>query len=407
MSHQKFLGLMFCDMRQVYLDHAAATPVEPKVLEAMLPYLKDVYGNPSSFHSIGKSASDAMEVARETIARSLNCGAGEIIFTSGGTESDNLAILGYARANKERGRHIITTAIEHPAVLEAVKHLEKKECFEITRVGVDGDGLVNPKDVLSAVREGTILVSVMLANNEIGTIQPVEEIGRGLSEHVAFHTDACQAAGALELDVEKLHADLLTINSSKIYGPKGIGALYVRRGVKLEPLQFGGAQEKGLRGGTENVAGIVGLAKALEIARKVMKKENERQIELRDELIKRILAEVPKTKLNGHATKRLPNNVNVSFADVEGEALLLYLDAVGIYASTGSACTSASLDPSHVVMALGVPFEIAHSSMRFSLGRETTKKDIDYVMDKLPAIVEKLRKMSSVSLESGTWKRKI
>jgi cysteine desulfurase len=394
-------------MKHVYLDYAAATPIDSKALGAMLPFLRENFGNPSSFHTKGKDATDAIKNAREKIAESFGAREDEIVFTSGGTESDNLAVLGFARANTKAGRHIVTTAIEHPAVLEAVKQLEKKEGFEVARVGVDGDGLVKPEDILNAVRQDTILVSVMLANNEIGTIQQVEEIGRRLPDHVAFHTDACQAAGALELNVEKLHVDMLTLNGSKIYGPKGVGALYVRRGIKLEPLQFGGAQEKSLRGGTENVAGIVGLAKALEIARAMMKKENERQSNLRDYLIKRILAEIPKTRLNGHASKRLPNNVNISFADVEGEALLLYLDAVGIYASTGSACTSASLDPSHVVMALGVPFEIAHSSIRFSLGRGTTKKDIDYVMTKLPVIVEKLRKMSSVELEIGTWKRKI
>ena len=393
-------------MKQVYLDNSATTAMDPEVLEAMLPYLKESYGNPSSFHSKGKEASDAVVVARENIAKILNCRVDETIFTSGGTESDNLALLGYARANKERGSHIVTTTIEHPAVLEALKHLEKKEGFEITYVEVDEDGLVNPKNVLGAVREDTILVSVMYANNEVGTIQPIDEIGRKLPDHVVFHVDACQAAGVLSLDVEKLHVDLLTLNGSKIYGPKGIGLLYKKRGIKLQPLQFGGAQEGGLRVGTENVAGIIGLACALELAQDISKKENGRQEKLRNELIERILKEIPKTKLNGHSTKRLPNNVNVSFADLEGEALLLYLDAKGIFASTGSACTSVSLDPSHVVLALGVPFEIAHSSMRFSLGRDTTKEDIDYVMEVLPGLVEKLRAMSPVVLEDITWKRK-
>ena len=401
-------------MRDIYLDHAAATPVDPRVLEAMLPYLHGAYGNPSSFHTKGKEAADALLKARETVAEILGARADEIIFTSGGTESDNLAILGAARASASKGKHLVTTAFEHQAVMEAMQNLEKKEGFEVAFVEVGSEGVVNPKDVLDAVRDDTTLVSVMYVNNEIGTIQPISEIGRGLHARtskrsdghgqVLFHTDACQAAGALPLDVTKLHIDLMTLNGSKIYGPKGVGALYRRRGVKLQPLQFGGAQEFGLRGGTENVAGIVGLAKALEIAQEEMKTENARQSKLRDELISRILQTIPKTRLNGHAAKRLPNNVNISFMDLEGEALLLYLDAEGIYASTGSACTSASLDPSHVILALGVPFEAAHGSMRFSLGRSTTREDIDRLMGVLPPLVDKLRAISPVRVDEKYWK---
>lgn len=399
-------------MSEIYVDHAATTPLDPRVLEVMMPFLTEAYGNPSSFHTKGKEASDAVIEAREKIAGLLGARPDEILFTSGGTESDNLAILGYARKHKNLGCHIITTTIEHQAVLESLAHLEKKEGFEVTYVAVDREGMVSPDDILSAVREDTILVSVMMANNEIGTVQPIEEIGRGLGkwktengkEKLAFHTDACQASGALALSVINLHVDLLTLNGSKIYGPKGIGVLYVKRGTKLEPLQFGGAQEKGQRGGTENVAGIVGLAKALELAEEEREKEGARLTALRDDLIMRILSTIPKTRLNGHPTKRLPNNVNISFMDLEGEALLLYLDAKGIFASTGSACTSASLDPSHVILALGVPFETAHGSMRFSLGRSTTSADIDRIVEELPPLVERLRSISPVHVDESHWK---
>lgn len=391
-------------MKEIYLDHAATAPLDPRVLEAMLPFLREAYGNPSSFHSKGKEAADAIKEARETVAGILGAREDEIIFTSGGTESDNLAVLGAARASASKGKHLVTTAFEHQAVMEALHHLEKREGFEVASVGVGTEGVVDPDDVWKTVREDTTLVSVMYANNEIGTVQAIDEIGRGLPSHTLFHTDACQAAGALPLDVTKLHVDLLTLNGSKIYGPKGVGVLYRKRGVKLEPLQFGGAQESGVRGGTENVAGIVGLATALTIAQEEMKAENERQAELRDELILRILTTIPKTRLNGHPTRRLPNNVNISFMDLEGEALLLYLDAAGIYASTGSACTSASLDPSHVILALGVPFEAAHGSMRFSLGRSTTKEDLDRVMEVLPPLVERLRAISPVRVDEKYWK---
>ena len=393
--------------REVYLDHAATAPLDPRVREVMLPYLEDQYGNPSSFHSVGKLVKDAVTHARERIAKTLHIRPDEILFTSGGTESDNLAVLGFARDNQKHGKHIITTSIEHHAVLEAVLHLERKEGFEVTYLSPDKDGLITAKQVKEALREDTILVSVMYANNEIGTIQPIAEIGNVIQKHrqktktsfPVFHTDACQAGGALDMNIEKLHVDMLTLNGSKIYGPKGVGLLYLRRGIKLQPLQFGGAQERGLRPGTENIAGIIGLAKALELAQGECVKESQRLIPLRDKLIAGVLESIPKTRLNGHATERLPNNANISVMDIEGEALLLYIDAHGIYASTGSACTSASLDPSHVVLALGLPYEVAHGSLRFSLGHATTEEDIDYVLKTLPPLVEKLRSISPVNVD--------
>lgn len=407
-------------MRQVYLDHAATTPLDPRVLEAMQPYLSEIYGNPSSFHSAGKEAKDAVDSARASIAKILSVNADEILFTSGGTESDNLAILGVCRANakcpspsdvQKRG-HIVTTTIEHQAVMEAVEHLVKKEGFEVTYVPVDKFGVVDPQAVEKAIRPDTLLVSVMYANNEIGTIEPISDIGNRIQKYrqaagtkfPLFHTDACQAAGALSMNVEKLHVDLMTFNGSKIYGPKGIGALYVKRGIKLQPLAFGGSQEKGIRPGTEFVAGIVGLAHALQIAEEEKVAEAVRLIPLRQKLIDGILASISKTRLNGHSTERLANNVNISIMDIEGEAMILYLDAKGVYVSTGSACTSASLDPSHVILALGLPYEVAHGSVRFSLGRSTTEADIDYVLEVLPSLVEILRKMSPVNVDEKYFK---
>lgn len=393
--------------REVYLDHAATTPVDPRVFEVMSPYFTTISGNPSSFHSSGKSARDAVENARETIARLIHARSDEILFTSGGTESDNLAILGIARAHKSKGNHLITTTTEHPAVLEAMQYLQAKEGFEVTFLEVDREGKVSAELVAKAIKPETILVSVILANNEIGTINPIAEIGQMIAKQKSrtgsafpyFHTDACQAAGALEIDVTKLHVDLLTLNAGKMYGPKGIGALYMKRNVKIQPITFGGSQEKGKRPGTENVPGIIGLATAFELAESVREAEGERLVKLRDKLIDGILTSIPKTRLNGHKTDRLPNNVNISFLDIEGEALLLYLDAKGIYASTGSACTSATLDPSHVILALGLPYEVAHGSMRFSLGRQTTEADIDYVLQELPPLVELLRKISPVNVD--------
>ncbi len=391
----------------VYLDHAATTPLDPRVYEAMLPYLTEHFGNPSSFHSIGKTVKDAVDQAREQMAHILHTRSDEILFTSGGTESDNLAILGYARKNQDQGKHLITTRIEHHAVLEAMLHLEKKEGFEVTYLETDRDGLISAEQVEAALREDTILVSIMYANNEIGTIEPIAVIGNMIQKWreahkrpvLKFHTDACQASEYLELDVESLHVDMLTLNGSKMYGPKGIGLLYVKRGIKLQPLQFGGAQERALRPGTENVAGIIGMTKALELAQKDRENESTRLIPLRDHLIEGIQSSLKKTRLNGHPQQRLPNNVNISIMDIEGEALILYLDAHGIYASTGSACTSASLDPSHVILALGLPYEVAHGSLRFTLGHSTTKEDIDYVIEVLPPLVQKLRSLSPVRVD--------
>ncbi len=395
------------DRREVYLDHAATTPLDPRVLEAMLPYLKEEYGNPSSFHTLGKDAKDAIDDARLRLANILHARQDEILFTSGGTESDNMAVLGYARANQKDGKHLITSAIEHHAVLEAMMHLEKKEGFEVTYLSPDKFGVITPEQVAQAFREDTILISIMYANNEIGTIEPIAEIGNVIQKYrqaagrawPVFHTDACQVTGFLDLNVEKLHVDLLTLNGSKMYGPKGVGLLYVKRGIKLQPLVFGGSQERSLRPGTENIAGIVGMAKALELVQAEKVAESKRLIALRDYLIDGIVSSIPKIRINGHRTERLPNNVNISFMDIEGEALLLYLDAAGIYGSTGSACTSASLDPSHVILALGMPYEVAHGSLRFTLGHATTKENIDYVLEILSPLVEKLRSISPVRVD--------
>jgi len=394
-------------MPEIYLDHAATTPLDPHVLEAMLPYLQEEFGNPSSFHTKGKRAADAIKQARETIATHLGARPDELIFTSSATEANNLAILGYARAHKHLGNHIITTSLEHHAVLETIMRLQKKEGFDVTYIKPNAQGLVDPQDVKNALHENTIFVSVMYVNNEIGTIQPIAEIGNIIHafkqekqiSHLVFHTDACQAAGYLDMHVEKLHVDILTFNGSKIYGPKGIGLLYAKRGIKLEPLMFGGPQEKALRPGTEHVAGIIGLAKAFEMVQATKAKETIRLAALRDTLIQGILTTIPKTRLNGDAKNRLCNNVNISFMDIEGEALLLYLDAASVFASTGSACTSASLEPSHVILSLGLPYEVAHGSLRFTLGHSTTESDIDYVLATLPPLVEKLRSISPVSVD--------
>jgi cysteine desulfurase len=393
-------------MKPIYLDHAAATPLDPRVLAVMQPYFTEMPGNPGSFHTPGLRAKEAVTAARQTIAGLLNVREDEIIFTSGGTESDNLALVGTVRAHTKAGNHVITSSIEHPAVLEVLQLLAKRQEIELTVLPVDEYGTVNPADVASALRADTILVSIMYANNEIGTIQPIADIGRVIlkwrkeqsSVYPYFHSDACQATGTLDLDVEKLHVDLLTLNASKIYGPRGIGALYVRRALKLEALIRGGGQEKNLRSGTENVPGIVGLAEALRLAQSEKETEIARLTPLRDRLVEGLLA-IPKTRLNGHPTNRLPNSVNVSFLDIEGEAAVLYLDAEGIYVSTGSACASLSLDPSHVILATGLSYEGAHGSMRFTLGRATTAKDIERVINVMPGIVERLRVMSPVNLD--------
>ncbi|MFC1599692.1 cysteine desulfurase NifS [Patescibacteria group bacterium] len=384
--------------KQIYLDHAATTPMDPRVLEAMEPYLTKEYGNPSSIYAIGQKSKNDMQIARVEISEILGCYPEEIIFTSGGTESDNLAILGVARANKHKGNHIITITIEHHAVLQPCEALEK-EGFDVTYIPVEKNGIVDPAKIKEAISENTILISVMYANNEIGTIQPIAKIGRLCKKRgIPFHTDACQASGVLMLKVDHLHLDLMTINGSKMYGPKGIGLLYVRQGTNIQPIMYGGEQEKRIRPGTENVAGIIGMAKALTLAQENLEKENKRLIELRDYMIKEISERIPKTKLNGDPELRLPNNVNVTISDIEGEAMLLRLDMAGVAASSGSACTSGSLDPSHVILALGESYERAHGSIRFSLGKDTTKKDIDYVLDVLPKIVEDLRAISPVSL---------
>lgn len=395
--------------KNIYLDYASTTPVDPRVFSAMKPYFSEYYGNPSSLYSLGLQSKMAIGQARTDIAKVLNCQPDEIVFTGGGTESINLALKG-VMTNISKG-HIVISAIEHHAVLHAAEKLQRQG-HEVSILPVDKDGLINLDDISKAIKKNTTLVSVIMANNEIGVIQDIQKIGAQIEkinlarkkqglEPVYFHTDACQAAGALDLNVKKLHVDLLTINASKIYGPKGVGALYIKSGTKIKALIDGGGQEKNLRSGTENVPGIVGLAKALTLAQKTRVKENARLTKLRDYLTKEILAKIPKTRLNGHASKRLPNNVNISILDVEGEAMLLYLDEVGIQASTGSACTSTTLDPSHVITALGCPYEVAHGSMRFTLGKHTSKKDLDYLMKQLPKIVEQLRKASPVVIDAA------
>ena len=386
-------------MQYIYLDHAATTPTDPQVVEAMLPYFTENYGNPGGLYAKGLQAKLTLGATRKIIADIVHAAnPEEIIFTGSGTESDNLAILGVARANKKKGKHIIVSAVEHHAVLHPAEQLEK-EGFEVSYAPVDALGQVQPKTIEALLRDDTILVSVMYANNEVGTINPLNAIGKIVQKNGALmHTDACQAAGALDLDVRKLHVDLLTINGSKLYGPKGVGALYARRGVALQSIIFGGGQEKNLRSGTENVPLIVGLAKALLLAQDNRERENERLTKLRDYFMQGILTTIPKTRLNGHPTERLPNNVNVTIMDIEGEAFLLYMDAKGVACSTGSACTSTTLDPSHVITAMGLPYEFAHGSIRFTLGHATTKKDLDYVLNIMPPIVERLRAISPVHL---------
>ncbi|HHV59969.1 MAG TPA: cysteine desulfurase NifS [Clostridiaceae bacterium] len=382
------------DKKFIYLDHAATTFVKPEVLEAMLPFFNEKYGNPSTIYSIGRESKKAIDEARDKVALAIGSQANEIFFTGSGTEADNWAIKGVAYANRARGNHIITTAIEHHAVLHTCQYLES-DGFEVTYLPVDEYGLVTPEQVRDAVKPNTILVSIMFANNEIGTVQPIEEIAKITKEKgIYFHTDAVQAIGNIPINVEKMGIDLLSMSAHKFYGPKGVGALYVRKGVKITSFIHGGAQEKGRRASTENVAGIVGLGKAIEIATNNMEAKNKKLIELRDKAIKEVMEKVPYVRLNGHPTKRLPGNVNFSFEFIEGESLLLMLDMVGIAASSGSACTSGSLDPSHVLLAIGLPHEIAHGSLRLTFGEDNTNEDIDYLMQKLPPIVERLRQMS-------------
>ena len=378
----------------VYLDNAATTKVRPEVVEAMLPYFTEIYGNASAVYDFGQKCKQAIEDARETIGSSIGTRASNIYFTAGGSESDNWALKGVAEVYKDKGKHIITTKIEHHAILHTCAYLEQQG-YEVTYLDVDADGLVSPEDVKKAIRPDTILISVMFANNEIGTIEPIEEIGAIAHEHgILFHTDAVQAYAQVPIDVEKMHIDLLSASGHKLNGPKGIGFLYIRQGLKLKSFIHGGAQERKRRAGTENVPGIVGLGKAVEIAMANMDERNKKESELRDYLIARIEDEIPFAKLNGHRVKRLPNNINFCFRFIEGESMLIMLDMAGICGSSGSACTSGSLDPSHVLLAIGLPHEIAHGSLRLTLSDEITKEQLDYVVDHLKEIVAKLRSMS-------------
>jgi cysteine desulfurase len=381
-------------MRRIYLDHAATTPTRPEVVKTMLPFFTHAFGNPSSIYSYGREARGAVEEARTKVAELIGARSEEIVFTSGGTEADNYALKGVAYANKHKGNHIITTSIEHNAVLEVCKFLEGRG-FRITYLPVDKYGLVALDDVKRAITDKTVLISVMHANNEVGTIEPVEEIGKIAREAgVYFHTDAVQTVGHIPVKVDKLKVDLLAISGHKLYGPKGVGALYVREGTRLVSFMHGGGQEKKCRAGTENVPAIVGLGKAMELAGQEIGKEAERQAYLRDKLIKGLLEKIDHIRLNGHPKRRLPNNVNVIVDFVEGESLLLSLDSEGICASTGSACGMASPEPSHVLLALGVPAEQAQGSLRFTLGRENTEADVERVLEVLPGIVARLRAMS-------------
>lgn len=384
-------------MRKVYLDNAATTALSPKVLEKMMPYLTDTYGNASSPHSFGQTARIGVEHAREQVARAINADPSEIVFTGCGTESDNTVLFGVAERYAKKGDHIITTNVEHHAILHSCAALEKKG-IKVTYLPVDKDGLVTPEQVRDAITDKTILVSVMFANNEVGTIMPIPEIAAVCHEKgVLFHTDAVQAAGHVPIDVKAMGIDMLSISGHKFHGPKGVGVLYERKGIRLPSYIIGGEQEKGRRAGTENVAGIVGLGEALELAVTNMSETSARMTRMRDRLIEGIEATIPEVKLNGHRTKRLPNNVNFSIKYIEGESILLMLDMAGIAASSGSACTSGSLDPSHVLLALGLTHEVAHGSVRLTLGDGTTDEDIDYVLETLPKVAHRLRAMSPIS----------
>ena len=382
------------DKKFIYLDHAATTPARPEVVEAMLPYFTEQFGNPSSVYGFAAGNKKAITDVRELIAKTLNGDTKDIYFTAGGTESDHWALKAAAEAYSGKGNHIITTKIEHHAILHTCEYLEKKG-FEITYLDVDEYGIVKLDQLKAAIRPETILISVMFANNEIGSIQPIAEIGAIAKEHgIIFHTDAVQAYGQVPIDVKAMNIDMLSASGHKLNGPKGIGFLYIKKGLKLRSLIHGGAQERKRRAGTENVTGIVGLGKAVEIAMATMEERTAKETAMRNHLIERILAEIPYARLNGHRTNRLPNNVNISFQFIEGESLLIMLDMKGICASSGSACTSGSLDPSHVLLAIGLPHEIAHGSLRLTLGDENTMEEMDYVVDELKAIVQRLRDMS-------------
>ena len=380
--------------KTIYLDNAATTKTRPEVVEAMLPYFTEYYGNPSSVYEFATPSKKAIAEARETIAKSLGAKTNEIYFTTGGSESDNWAIKATAEAYESKGKHIITSKIEHHAVLHTCEYLEKRG-FEITYLDVDENGTVKLDELKKAIRPDTILISIMFANNEIGTIQPIKEIGEIAKEHgIIFHTDAVQAYAHVPINVDEYHIDMLSVSGHKFNGPKGIGFLYIRTGLKLRSFIHGGSQERKRRGGTENVPGIVGMGKAVEIAMANLAERTAYEVELRDYLINRVLSEVPYVRLNGHRTNRLPNNANFAFQFIEGESLLIMLDMQGICGSSGSACTSGSLDPSHVLLAIGLPHEIAHGSLRLTLSEETTKEDIDFTVDEIKKIVEKLRSMS-------------
>ncbi len=378
----------------IYLDNAATTRTAPEVVEAMLPYFSEYYGNASTIYGLGAESKKAMNAAREEIARSIGAQTNEVYFTSGGSEADNWAIKATAEAYRQKGNHIITSKIEHHAVLHTCQYLETQG-FEVTYVDVDEHGIVRLDALEKAIRPTTVLISVMYANNEIGTIQPIAEIGAIAKQHgILFHTDAVQAFGHVPIDVDACHADMMSASAHKLNGPKGVGFLYIRKGVKIRSFLHGGAQERKRRAGTENIPGIVGFGVAVRRAMETMQARAQKTRELRDYLIGRVLAEVPHTRLNGDASKRLPNNANFSFQFVEGESLLIRLDMKGICGSSGSACTSGSLDPSHVLLAIGLPHEIAHGSLRLTLSEETTKAEIDYVVDAIKEIVELMRAMS-------------
>lgn len=380
--------------KTIYLDNSATTKIHPEVLDSMMPYLTENYGNASSIYHIGRESREAIDLARDKVAKALGAKSSEIFFTSGGTESDNWAIKGVAFANEKKGKHIITSNIEHHAVLHTCQYLEKYG-FEITYLPVKENGIIDIQDLKKTIRKDTVLISIMFANNEIGTIQPIKEIGDIAKENgIYFHTDAVQAIGNIEIDVNDLNIDLLSLSGHKFNGPKGVGVLYIKKGVNISPMLHGGGQEMNKRAGTENVAGIVGIGKAIELATKDIKKKNKYLSSLRDMTIEGLMERIPDTRLNGDPQKRLPGNVNVCFKYIEGESILLILDMKGICASSGSACTSGSLDPSHVLLAIGLPHEIAHGSLRLTFSVENTKEDVEYVLDVLPPIIERLRAMS-------------
>jgi len=388
-------------MKRIYMDHAATTPTDIEVVKEMEPYFTQKYGNPNSIHSFGQEAREAVEEARKKVAHLIGANPSEIVFTSGGTESDNYAIKGIAWANQKKGNHIITSQIEHHAVLHSCHFLEKHG-FKVTYLPVDKYGLIDPDDVKKAITDKTILVTIMHANNEIGTIEPIKDIAKIVKEAgIYFHTDSVQTVGHIPIDVNELGVDMLSISGHKLYGPNGVGVLYLRKGTRIVSLIDGGGQEKNRRAGTENVAGIVGIGKAAELAEKRLAQgEEDRIVRLRDKLIKEIMNKIENVRLNGHHINRLPGNVNFCFEFIEGESMLLNLDMEGVAASSGSACTSGSLEPSHVLLAIGLPPEIAHGSLRLTLGKDSTEKEVDYVIDILPKIIEKLRALSPFK---GTW----